>query len=129
MKKGAIIGIVIGILTVFGIIMLCIENARWDEFKSAFGFYPSGTNYGLFAGDPDPRLKDREQDLIWKTWEQEYVEIEKLYQKTKETKGSDYAENRELFQRSLKNFQSKINLAHHFGYWIDPDDPEGFLKN
>ncbi len=129
MKKGKIIGIVIGALVVFGIIMLCVESGKWTEFENAFGFSPSGTDYGFWAGDPDPRLKNHEQDLIWKEWEKKYADIEKLYNGTKEMEGSNYASYRTAFQLSLEVFKNEVNLAHHFGYWIVPDDPKEFLKN
>ena len=128
MKQGVIIGIVIVALIVFGIIILCTESARWDSFKSAFGFSPSGTNCGFWAGDPNPKLKDHEQNLIGKIWDEEYKKLQEAYKEMVNANSEEYGRLRNSFLRKIENFKNEIGLTHHFGYWIVPDDPDGLLK-
>ncbi len=129
MKKGMIIGFIIIALVALSIVQLYLESSKRDEFKANFGFYPSGTNYGLWTGDPNPKLKSREKDLIWKIWnEEEYKRLKEVHQKMMDADSTEYGSLRNSFLHRIENFKDEIGLANHFGYWIAPDDPDGLLK-
>ncbi len=127
MIKTIIIGLLIATFIIFPLVKLKIEEDKRDNFKIAFGFYPSGTNYGHWTGSPDPALKKHEQDLIQEEWIVKYIVLEEIHKEMMGTTSTYYTGLRRLFLTQVENIRDQVNLAHHFGYRIYPDDPDGLI--